>query len=243
MTSTWSVNFHTHIIRWSEQNAIGRSAQIIEFTQAEGDFANFSGSWQGREGLTGGTSSLSVEFGLEIHSLAPILAPVAQRAQRQPPACPVRSVSGPADLTQAERSGASTHYISQHSVSIKSYQQPSLSHRDPAEVYFRSLRSALQTRVLMLTTVDAVGEQCGVTVSGTTSLSLRPLTVLVCLSQESGTLAVLPVYRLFALNMLRANQAGVARQFAQGRQPKARCSGLGCTPVERRPHSTRPLHC
>ena len=57
----------------------------------------------------------------------------------------------------------------------------------------------------------------GLTTNAVTSLSLDPLLVLVCFDNASRTLPVVRDARRFAVNVLRAGQAGVAGQFASKR--------------------------
>ncbi len=79
---------------------------------------------------------------------------------------------------------------------------------------FRAAMGALAGGVAVVTTVDANGEPRGLTTTAVTSVSLRPPLVLVCLDRGSRTLLALRDSKRFAVNVLDAGAADLARTFA-----------------------------
>ncbi|MCW7940866.1 hypothetical protein AAW14_00920 [Streptomyces hygroscopicus] len=80
---------------------------------------------------------------------------------------------------------------------------------------FRNAFAQLPTGVTIVTTSSPDGTSpCGMTASAVCSLSLDPLMALVCLSNQSRTLAGIQVNGAFALNLLRHDQAPLAERFA-----------------------------
>lgn len=76
--SDWEVNFRNGILRWSEVDRFDDDAMRIEFTQIDGDFDHFSGSWHV---LDGDVIVVRFEghFDMGIPSLAQIIDPIAER--------------------------------------------------------------------------------------------------------------------------------------------------------------------
>ncbi|MFD5813727.1 type II toxin-antitoxin system RatA family toxin [Streptomyces sp. NPDC127038] len=81
--SDWEVYFRNGILRWSETDTFDRSALTIDFTQTDGDFAEFSGTWRVRADGEDSLIDFSTEFDFGIPSLAGILDPVAERVFRE----------------------------------------------------------------------------------------------------------------------------------------------------------------
>lgn len=75
----WEVNFRRGIMRWTERENIDHERLTVEFSQLDGDFDDFHGSWQ----LTPIASGCGVEFRVTydfgIESLAGIMDPLAER--------------------------------------------------------------------------------------------------------------------------------------------------------------------
>ena len=84
---------------------------------------------------------------------------------------------------------------------------------DVDQYQFRRAMGHFATGVTILTT--ALGEEMrGMTANAVCSVSLDPLLVLVCVSKQARTHAVLSESRVFALNVLAEEQEHVARLFA-----------------------------
>jgi len=80
--SEWEVNFRRGIMRWVERETLDRQRLRIEFEQTDGDFEEFSGTWQlalagADEGPTEVDFEVTYDFGIE--SLAGIMDPIAER--------------------------------------------------------------------------------------------------------------------------------------------------------------------
>ena len=79
LISSWEVNFRNGILRWTERDVVDEKAMRIDFTQIEGDVAEFAGSWLCRAD----GDSVAVRFealvDLGIASLADVLDPIAAR--------------------------------------------------------------------------------------------------------------------------------------------------------------------
>lgn len=88
----------------------------------------------------------------------------------------------------------------------------------PAE-RLRLAMGQFATGVTVVTTRDASGLPFGTTANAVSSVSLSPPLVLVCLRQESETLAALLQRRRFAINVLRSSQADLSDRFASRAGP------------------------
>jgi flavin reductase (DIM6/NTAB) family NADH-FMN oxidoreductase RutF len=84
------------------------------------------------------------------------------------------------------------------------------------------LRSALQNFTTGVTVVTSAGEEapCGVTANAFTSVSLVPPLVLVCLSADSSAARTIAHNRVFAVNVLSADQEWLSRRFASPNRPR-----------------------
>ncbi|MGX1115746.1 flavin reductase (DIM6/NTAB) family NADH-FMN oxidoreductase RutF [Streptomyces ambofaciens] len=79
---------------------------------------------------------------------------------------------------------------------------------------FRRVMGELAAGVTVLTTTSPSGP-IGMTTSAVTSLSLDPLLVLACLSNHSGTLALVREHGAFAVNILGAGMDHTSQVFAE----------------------------
>ncbi|KAB1988187.1 cyclase [Streptomyces populi] len=82
-TSDWEVYFRNGILSWTEEDRFDRAALTILFSQLDGDFESFTGSWRvSREGA-GCRVDFDAEFDFGIPSLAGILDPVAVKVFKE----------------------------------------------------------------------------------------------------------------------------------------------------------------
>jgi ribosome-associated toxin RatA of RatAB toxin-antitoxin module len=79
LISSWEVNFRNGILRWTERDVIDDAGLRIDFTQTEGDVAEFAGSWLCRTGSDGTAVRFEALVDLGIASLADVLDPIAAR--------------------------------------------------------------------------------------------------------------------------------------------------------------------
>jgi flavin reductase (DIM6/NTAB) family NADH-FMN oxidoreductase RutF len=89
------------------------------------------------------------------------------------------------------------------------------------QAIFREVVGHFTTGVAVITTRDD-GEQFGVTASAVSSLSMDPPMLLVCLNNKLVTTEVIGRTRRFAINILAADHADVAMQFARPHVDKFR---------------------
>ncbi|MFJ3620576.1 type II toxin-antitoxin system RatA family toxin [Streptomyces iakyrus] len=75
--SQWSVNFRNGVLCWSETDTIDTDALTIDFTQTEGDFDTFNGSWQVQQHKEAVTVRFTADFDLGMPSLAALIDPIA----------------------------------------------------------------------------------------------------------------------------------------------------------------------
>jgi flavin reductase (DIM6/NTAB) family NADH-FMN oxidoreductase RutF len=83
-----------------------------------------------------------------------------------------------------------------------------------AEDLFLEIMSSFPTGVTVVTTSSAAGDPKGLTVSAFCPVSLRPPMVLVCLDNQSSTLASIGDAGRFTVNFLAAGREKLARRFA-----------------------------
>jgi 3-hydroxy-9,10-secoandrosta-1,3,5(10)-triene-9,17-dione monooxygenase reductase component len=81
---------------------------------------------------------------------------------------------------------------------------------------FRDTIGQFATGVTIVTTTGPAGP-AGMTTNAVTSLSLDPLLLIVCFDRGSRTLDVVRESRRFAVNILRADERGLAAIFASKR--------------------------
>ncbi|MFJ8437453.1 type II toxin-antitoxin system RatA family toxin [Kitasatospora griseola] len=82
-TSDWEVYFRNGILRWTEEDRFDVAALTIDFSQLDGDFDSFAGSWRIAEVEGECRVHFSAEFDFGIPSLAGILDPVAVRVFKE----------------------------------------------------------------------------------------------------------------------------------------------------------------
>lgn len=75
----WEVNFRRGIMRWTERENIDHERLHVEFSQVDGDFDDFHGSWQLTPTGSGCNVELHVTYDFGIESLAGIMDPLAER--------------------------------------------------------------------------------------------------------------------------------------------------------------------
>lgn len=80
LDSDWSVNFRNGVLCWSERDRIDVDNLSIGFTQTDGDFDTFDGSWKVYSHDGAVTVRFSAVFDLGMPSLAAIIDPIACQA-------------------------------------------------------------------------------------------------------------------------------------------------------------------
>jgi flavin reductase (DIM6/NTAB) family NADH-FMN oxidoreductase RutF len=90
-------------------------------------------------------------------------------------------------------------------------EQPDFTQHD-----FRTLMSGFPPGVAIVTTIDASGVPMGMTCSAVCSVSLSPPVLLVCLRNESPTLAMISQQLAFSVNLLQDTARPVSDLFASG---------------------------
>ncbi len=80
---------------------------------------------------------------------------------------------------------------------------------------FRDVMGRFPTGVTVVTTRNAEGDPVGLTVNSFTSVSLEPPLVLVCIDRGASVHDALTGAAGFAVSVLAADQAEMARRFAQ----------------------------
>lgn len=85
---------------------------------------------------------------------------------------------------------------------------------------FRMLCGLWPTGVSVVTTRDGQGQPYGVTMNSVTSVSLEPPLLLICLTNDSETLAAMCKTGVFCINVLTSAQAELSRRFAHSRADK-----------------------
>jgi flavin reductase (DIM6/NTAB) family NADH-FMN oxidoreductase RutF len=86
------------------------------------------------------------------------------------------------------------------------------------------LRGVLRSFTTGVTVVTSAGDgaPCGVTANAFTPVSLVPPLVLVCLSVASSVARMIARNRVFAVNVLSADQEWLSRRFASPTRPRGR---------------------
>lgn len=87
---------------------------------------------------------------------------------------------------------------------------------------FRDAMARLAAGVAVLSTLDPVGRDCGLTVTAVSSVSLKPPLVLVCVKKDGFVHDALFVADGWALTFLAAEQLDAAHYFARYRYPSDR---------------------
>jgi ribosome-associated toxin RatA of RatAB toxin-antitoxin module len=81
--SDWEVNFRRGAMRWTEWETVDPAALRIEFGQTDGDFADFTGSWQLTPVRGGAEVLFTVTYDFGIESLAGLMDPIAERVVKR----------------------------------------------------------------------------------------------------------------------------------------------------------------
>ncbi len=89
----------------------------------------------------------------------------------------------------------------------------------PAVSAFRKAMGSFPTGVTVVTVATGDSTMYGVTVNSFSSVSLDPMLVLVCLSENSRGVGLIERAEAFAVNVLSAGQRDVARRFADPNRP------------------------
>lgn len=82
-SSDWEVYFRNGILTWTEADRFDKANLAITFSQLDGDFADFSGTWRITPDGSGCLVGFAAEFDFGIPSLAGILDPVAERVLKE----------------------------------------------------------------------------------------------------------------------------------------------------------------
>lgn len=82
LDSAWSVNFRNGVLCWSERDWIDPARRAITFTQLDGDFERFEGTWSVEPAAGGVMVRFTAGFDLGMPTLAAIIDPIAERALR-----------------------------------------------------------------------------------------------------------------------------------------------------------------
>lgn len=77
--SDWVVNFRQGLLRWTSRDTVSFGRLRIDFEQASGDFAEFSGSWRVARGIGGCVVRFEASWDFGMESLAGIMDPMAER--------------------------------------------------------------------------------------------------------------------------------------------------------------------
>lgn len=80
---------------------------------------------------------------------------------------------------------------------------------------FRRASGLWATGVSIVTTVDGAGKPYGLTMNAVTSLSLNPPMFIVCVDNNSDTLAPMRDSKVFCINVLASSQQDLSNRFAK----------------------------
>ena len=80
---------------------------------------------------------------------------------------------------------------------------------------FRRASGLWATGVSIVTTVDTSGKPYGLTMNAVTSLSLNPPMFIVCVDNNSDTLAPMRESKVFCINVLASGQQDLSNRFAK----------------------------
>jgi|SRR5579864_113237 len=106
---------------------------------------------------------------------------------------------------------------------------------------FRRAMAYFATGVTVIT-VDYEGEVQGMTANAFTSVSLKPMLVLVCVDHKARTHAHLHAKKRFGINVLSEAQRAVAEHYARIDRDPARAKEESGASFERTQHGTPVLH-
>ncbi len=85
---------------------------------------------------------------------------------------------------------------------------------------FRRACGQWATGVSIVTTVDSAGKSYGLTMNAVTSLSLNPPMFIVCVDNNSDTLAPMCDSKVFCINVLASTQQDLSNRFAKKGEEK-----------------------
>lgn len=85
---------------------------------------------------------------------------------------------------------------------------------------FRRASGLWATGVSIVTTVDSAGKPYGLTMNAVTSLSLNPPMFIVCVDNNSDTLAPMRDSKVFCINVLASAQQDLSNRFAKKGEEK-----------------------
>jgi flavin reductase (DIM6/NTAB) family NADH-FMN oxidoreductase RutF len=85
----------------------------------------------------------------------------------------------------------------------------------PTPAEFRLAFGQFATGVTVVTVESTPGRVHGMTANSVTSVSLDPLLLLVCVDQKAHLLPMVKTKRQFGVNILKDDQQGISRYFAQ----------------------------
>jgi flavin reductase (DIM6/NTAB) family NADH-FMN oxidoreductase RutF len=87
--------------------------------------------------------------------------------------------------------------------------------KPPTPAEFRLACGQFATGVTVVTAERAPGRVHGMTANSVTSVSLEPLLLLICVDQRAHLLPMVKKHERFGVNVLKENQVGISRYFAQ----------------------------
>ena len=93
---------------------------------------------------------------------------------------------------------------------------------------FRSVLGRFASGITIVTTRDAEGDDCGMTVSAFCSVSLSPPLVLICVDHQASSHTAILEATHFAVSILAAHQEPMSRRFS-GPDEDKRFDGIGYT--------------
>jgi flavin reductase (DIM6/NTAB) family NADH-FMN oxidoreductase RutF len=85
----------------------------------------------------------------------------------------------------------------------------------PTPAEFRLACGQFATGVTVVTAERASGKVHGMTANSITSVSLEPLLLLICVDQRAHLLPMVKKHSRFGVSILKENQVGISRYFAQ----------------------------
>lgn len=104
--SEWEVNFRRGVMRWVERDDLDPAGLRVTFTQTDGDFADFHGTWQLAPAGAGCEVLFEVTYDFGIESLAGIMDPIAERVIKRAICAVLAEVTG--EVTVVEGGAALT---------------------------------------------------------------------------------------------------------------------------------------
>ena len=81
--STWEVDFRDGVLEWTEDDTVDPERHRLSFTQVDGDFESFEGSWAVEASGTGSVVRFDAEVDVGIASLGALIEPIAERSLRE----------------------------------------------------------------------------------------------------------------------------------------------------------------